>query len=322
MTPEERLRQRARIIRALRTFFDDQDFIEVDTWVAISAPAPEPHIETARVVLQIPNGTSTRYLQPSPEMQMKRVMPNAPRIYQIAPVFRQGDLSPRHTPEFRLLEWYRRGSSWLQLLDDCEGLLRACAAAAGGSTRIDVSRPFLRISMEHAFLEHAGFSILDSLERQALVTRLRERRVHFAHSDSWNDLFHRAFLTLVEPKLARLAQPFFLHGYPAPLQMYSRLSPEDPRMSERFELYVGDMELANGYGELVNPDATRARFAGDAEARREAQLQPYPIDEKFFDALGRLPDSAGIALGVDRLLMLMMGADHIDAVAAVPWSQA
>ena len=119
MTPEERLRQRARIIRAIRAFFDDQDFVEVDTWVAISAPAPEPHIETARVALQVPNGTSTRYLQPSPEMQMKRVMPFAPRIYQIASVFRQGDLSRRHTPEFRLLEWYRRGAPWTQLLDDC-----------------------------------------------------------------------------------------------------------------------------------------------------------------------------------------------------------
>ena len=322
MSPEERLRLRARIIRAVRAFFDDQDFIEVDTWVAISAPAPEPHIETAKVALQIPNGTATRYLQPSPEMQMKRVMPHAPRIYQIAPVFRQGDLSPRHTPEFRLLEWYRRGAPWTQLLDDCEGLLRACAAAAGGSARIDVSRPFSRISMEQAFRENAGFSILESLERDTLLARLRERKVHFATNDSWNDLFHRVFLTHVEPKLARLSEPFFLYGYPAPLQMYSRLSPEDPRVSERFELYVGDLELANGYGELVDPRATRQRFAADAAARRDTDMQTYPIDERFFTALGELPDSAGIALGVDRLLMLMMGVDHIDAIAAVPWSEA
>jgi lysyl-tRNA synthetase class 2 len=236
MSSEERLRQRARIIRAIRAFFDAQDFIEIDTWVAISAPAPEPHIETPLVTLAVPGGASARYLQPSPEMQMKRVLPKAARIYQIAPVFRQGDLSARHTPEFRLLEWYRCGAPWTQLLDDCEGLLRACAEVAGGTARIDTSRPFLRISMDEAFREHAGFSILEALDDDALRARLRERSIHFAANDSWNDLFHRVFLTHVEPRLARHGQPFFLHSYPAPLQMYSRLSPEDPRESERFEL--------------------------------------------------------------------------------------
>lgn len=322
MSLEERLRQRARIVRAIRAFFDDQDFIEVDTWLAISAPAPEPHIETVRVELLTAQGTHLRFLQPSPEMQMKRVMPHAPRIYQIAPVFRQGDRSERHTPEFRLLEWYRRGAPWTQLLDDCEGLLKVCAKAAGGSARIDVSRPFLRISMEEAFTQHAGFSILEALDDTTLKARLRERTIHFAESDTWNDLFHRVFLTHVEPKLAKLTTPFFLHSYPAPLQMYSRLSPADPRASERFELYMGDLELANGYGEMVDPQGNRARFAADADARRAAGMQTYPTDERFFSALSLLPDSAGIALGVDRLLMLMMGVDHIDAIAAVPWSEA
>lgn len=322
MSLEERLRQRARIVRAIRAFFEDRDFIEVDTWVAISAPAPEPHIETARVELTTPQGKQTRFLQPSPEMQMKRIMPHAPRIYQIAPVFRQGDRSERHTPEFRLLEWYRRGAAWTQLLDDCEGLLRACAEAAGGSARIDTSRPFLRISMDEAFREHAGFSILEALDEPTLKARLRERTIHFVAGDTWNDLFHRVFLTHVEPKLAKLTTPFFLHGYPAPLQMYSRLSPADPRASERFELYVGDLELANGYGEMVDPEGNRARFAADAEQRRQTNMQTYPTDERFFEALRALPDSAGIALGVDRLLMSMMGVDHIDAIAAVPWSEA
>lgn len=326
MNEEFRLRLRARCIRALRNFFDTRGFIEIDTPVAISAPAPEPHIETPKVVLKAGRDDVTRFLQPSPEIMLKRVLSRVPCIYQIAPCFRQGDLSPLHRPEFRLLEWYRRDSTWLTLLDDCEGLMRACAEAVHGTlvipgSGLDLSRPFERITVEEAFLKHAGFSILEAIDKPTLEHRLREHGIHFDPSDTWNDLFHRVFLTRIEPELAKLPVPYFVVDYPAPLQMYSQLKREDPRASERFELYVGGMELANGYGELVRPDDVRLRFNVDASMRQRMGLQKYPTDERFFDALGTLPPSAGIALGVERLLMVIMNASDIDEISALKWTE-
>jgi lysyl-tRNA synthetase class 2 len=326
MDAEARLRLRARIVRAIRCYFDNQGFIEIDTPVAITAPAPEPHIETPCVTLRTTGAEHQRFLQPSPEMLMKRTLVAAPCIYQIAPCFRQGDLSAIHRPEFRLLEWYRRDASWTTLLDDCEGLLRACAMAAYGTTTIpgsnlDLGSPFQRITVEEAFLEHAGFSILQAIDKPTLQHRLREADQHFREDDTWNDLFHRIFLTRVEPALAQGGRPYFLVDYPAPLQMYAQLKQHDLRASERFELYVGGMELANGYGELVQADAARLRFNVDATMRQRAKMQKYPTDDRYFEALGRLPPSAGIALGVERLLLVIMNAGDIDEISAVKWTE-
>jgi elongation factor P--(R)-beta-lysine ligase len=315
----ERMQQRSRIVRAVRRFFDEQDFLEVDTPVALSAPAPEVHLEAPAVELQA-EGRQRRYLQTSPELPMKRLLADLPRIYQIAPAFRDGDFTRLHRPEFRILEWYRRGASWLTLMQDCEGLLRAAAAAAGG--RLDFSKPFLRVSVDDAFREHAGFSILAALEREALAERLRAIGVHFEADDSWDDLFHRVFLTRVEPRLCAAPQPFFLTHYPAPLAALARLSPDDARVAERFELYAGGLELANAFGELTDAAEQRRRFEQDRALRRAlGGRSDYPFDERFFAALRRLPESAGIALGIDRLLMVLLDAKDMDEVAFLPWSE-
>lgn len=324
----ECMQRRARIIAAIRSTFTDMDFIEVDTPVALRAPAPEPHLEAPAVILRAGDEAQRRYLQTSPELPMKRVLVELPRIFQIAPAFRDTDFSPLHRPEFRLLEWYRRDADWTVLMADCEVLLRACAEAAHGATRLtyrgadlDLTVPFPRISVEEAFVEHAGFSILAALERDALAARLRAAHIHFDTNDSWDELFHRAFLTRVEPALLRAPRPFFLTDFPAPLAILARLSPRDARVAERFELYAGGMELANGFGELVDPVEQRRRFVADREVRRAAGKNDYPFDERFFTALAQLPPSAGIALGIDRLLMLLLDAADIDEVAFIPWSQ-
>jgi len=325
----DRMRRRDTVVRAVRTFFWERDFVEVDTPVAITAPAPEPHIEAPRLALQA-DRPLLRYLQPSPELPMKRLLAQGfERIFQIAAVFRDGDHGPLHTPEFRLLEWYRRDAGWETLLDDCEALLRCAARAAGhgdtfdfGGRRVDLRGAFRRLSVDDAFRRAVGFSILDAADPDALRRNLDHLRIPHDPSDSWNDLFHHVFLTSVEPRLLDDERPLFLTDYPAPLASLARLSPEDPRVAERFELYVGGVELANGFGELTDPVEQRRRFERDSALRRSSGLADYPIDERFLAALVDLPPSAGIALGVDRLLMLLLNVETLDAASFIPWSDA
>lgn len=326
-TPQQRWRQRAGVLRAVRRFFEEQDFIEVDTAVAVRAPAPELYIEAPEVVLQSPDGPLTRYLQTSPELPMKRLLAaGLPRIFQLAPVFREGDFSPTHRPEFRLLEWYRRDAEWTALWGDCEGLVRAAARAAGlGDTLryqghdIDLAAPFVRLSVDEAFRRWVGFSVLDCLDPAVLREQLRRADIFHSPDDSWDDLFNRAFVSRVEPALAQEKQPVLLTHYPAPMAALARTSPADSRASERFELYVAGLELANGFGELTDAPEQRQRFAAEAEARRHAGRRNYPLDEHFLAALDALPPSAGIALGFERLLMLVLDAAHIDEVAFIAW---
>lgn len=323
-------RKRARILSEIRTFFSAQDFIEVDTPVILTAPAPEPHIEAAQVKLDLPKGQVTRYLQTSPELPMKRLLAEGlERIFQIAPVFRQADFSPTHRPEFRMLEWYRRAAGWETLLEDCEALLRTCTKAVlgeptirFGNTLIDLNKDFRRITMDEAFLKHAGFSILEQLEPGCLQRKLDELNIHHHPSDTWDDLFHRVFLDKVEPVLLKDPTPLFLTHYPAPLAALARRSPSDPRASERFELYVAGIELANGFGELTCPVEQRRRFEADRAWRVKQGMYDYPLDERFLKALETLPPSAGIALGVDRLIMLLLNAQNIKEISLIAWEDA
>lgn len=322
--------KRATILRSIRRFFDEQDFLEVDTPVLLTAPAPEPQIEAPKVSMDAPTGRATRFLQTSPELPMKRLLAaGLKRLYQIAPVFREGDFSPTHRPEFRMLEWYRRGASWNTLLGDCEELLRQCAEDLFGTTQfqhggqnIGLAAPFRRVTMDEAFCEFAGFSILEYLEPTQLRQKLDELELHHHPSDTWDDLFHRVFLQRVEPQLLADSSPLFLTHYPAPLASLARQSPKDTRVSERFELYVGGIELANGFGELTCPIEQRRRFELDRATRVAQGMHDYPFDERFFTALEHLPPSAGIALGVDRLIMLLLNASDLKQIALIPWEHA
>ena len=325
-----RCRRRSQIIRGVRTFFESRDFIEVDTYITCHAPAPELHIEAVPVRFDVgpggPTAAAARFLQTSPELPMKRLLAaGVPRIFQIAPVFRDGDFSPRHRPEFRLLEWYRRDASWAALWDDCEALLTAVADGRShlkyqGRT-FDMRPPFLRLTVDAAFRQWAGFSILEHLDTAALRAALQKRQIYCTATDTWDDLFNRVFVGLCEPKLAALSQPVFLTHYPAPMAALAQACPADPRTAERFELYVGGIELANGFGELTHAATQRTRFTQEQTARALAKKRSYPLDERFLSALEDLPPSAGIALGIERLLMLLCDAANIDDVVCIPWTQ-
>ncbi len=210
-------------------------------------------------------------------------------------------------------------------MDDCERLLASCIGTLKGlgfdSPIADTRFPLPRVPVEHAFEQHAGFSVLGHLDRDSLYRRVIGLGLRPAEDDRWDDLFHRVFLDRVEPALLAEHADFFLTHYPAPLASLARLAPDDRRVAERFELYVGKVELANGFGELVDEPEQRRRFAQERELRPHAGKARYPIAERFLHGLATLPPSAGIAMGFDRLILTCLGGDDLDDVAFLPWAE-
>ena len=271
------LKLRAAVIAKTRGFFDSLGFIEVDTPVRIPAPAPEPHIDCPR--------SGERFLRASPELQMKKLLAaGMDRIYQIGPCFREGERGRRHAEEFTMLEWYRTNASYIDILHDMESLI--CAI-------LGHKPPFERITVEDAYLKWAGWNPLESFDQ---------------------DRFDFDMALKIEPNLPK--EPVFLIDYPREAASLSRLKEGDPRVAERWELYVGGMELANAFSELVDPVEQRRRFEAARSERRTLGEADYPLDEDFLDALSSMPPSGGVALGIDRLVMLSAGLNDIALVRA------
>jgi elongation factor P--(R)-beta-lysine ligase len=300
------LRARARALHAVRDFFEARAFVEVDTPAMVPSPGLDLHLDA----FEVPGGG---YLITSPEYQMKRLLAGGvPRCFQVCHAFRKGEVGQRHNPEFTLLEWYRAFAPVEAVIADTEALVRHVARALGepGSTSLDVSglrvaldAPFERLAVADAFARFAGVAPDDAI----------------ALASSDEDRFFRLLVEAVEPALARIPHPVFLVDYPAPFASLARLSPRDPRVAERFELYVAGVELCNGFGELTDPAEQRARLIHDQDERRRRGLPVYPLDERFLGALEEgMPPSAGNALGLDRLIAVCMGTDAIGAVTAFP----
>ncbi|MFA7348652.1 MAG: EF-P lysine aminoacylase EpmA [Desulfurivibrionaceae bacterium] len=290
------LRLRAVLIQALRTFFIDRGYLEVETPIRIPALAPEAYIE--------PITSEGWFLQTSPELCMKRLLAaGIPRIFQICKCFRKGERGDRHLPEFTMLEWYAAESDYRDLMADCEALLRHLAAAMGKGgvlewqgRRIELGPEWERITVAEAFQRYAPCTVEEALAQ---------------------DRFDEMLVEYVEPHLGMVI-PTFLCDYPAALGALARLSPADSTVAERFELYVAGLELANGFSELVDPVEQRARFLAEQETIRRQGRNPGLMPEPFLVELVEMPSAAGIALGVDRLVMLFGGADNIDQVVAFP----
>ena len=313
------LRRRVSLIRAARGFFERRGYTEVETPYAVPAPGEEVHLRVFRTAREHPDGrVEPLWLHTSPEFAMKRLLvAGAGPIFQLARVWRNGEGSDLHAPEFTMLEWYRPGASMHDLMDETEALLRAVlppvASCRGVST--DLSR-FERLSVAEAFDRWVGVDVLASAEdapalAAAARTRLRE-------GETWEDLFFRLLLERVEPHLGR-ARPAFLTHWPAAQAALARRDPVDPRVAERFELFVCGIELANAFVELTDPVEQRARFLADRARRHAAYGPDWPLDEDFLAALAQgMPPSAGIALGFDRLAMIASGAARIGQVLWLP----
>ncbi len=271
------LRARAALLAKIRRFFDGRGFVEVETAVRIPAPAPEPHIDCP--------ASGAWFLRASPELQMKKLLAaGMERIYSIGPCFREGERGRRHSEEFTMLEWYRANAGYLDILEDMESLV-------GGILGIEA--PFARITVEEAYVRWAGWNPLESFDQ---------------------DRFDFDMATKIEPNIPEGA--VFLMDYPKEAASLSRLKAEDPRVAERWELYVDRMELANAFSELVDPAEQRRRFEEARSLRRSLGEADYPLDEEFLSSLSLMPPSGGVALGVDRLVMLATGLKDISQVRA------
>lgn len=285
-----RLEERARIVQTIRAFFIARGFLEVETPHRVPANAPEFHIDAVTA--------EGWFLHTSPEICMKRLLAAGyPKLFQICRVWRGGERGGRHLPEFTMLEWYRSGADYTALMNDCEELIRALAPEGippVQGEKIDLSPPWERLTVAEAFDRYASVRLDEAL-----------------HADRFDEVIALE----IEPKLGR-DRPTFLCDYPAPLGALARRKPQNPAVAERFELYIAGVELANAFSELTDPDEQRERFMQDEEARRGAGKTPYPLPAKFLAELAVLPAAAGIALGLDRLVMLLTGAGSIDEVVA------
>ena len=291
---DNNLRQRAVIIRSIRDFFVSRGFLEVETPQRIPANAPEEHIEPFR--------SGAHYLHTSPELCMKRLLCRGHgKIFQICRCWRSDERGRRHVPEFTMLEWYRADSDYRDLMRDCGELLSWVGKACQTAGHAPAGNQF------------GAFS-----ETPEQIT-VREAFVRFAARDMEaavrDGSFDEVMVTLVEPALSTSA-PVILMDYPAQMAALARLKQDDPSVAERFELYAGGLELANGFSELNDPIEQRARFEEANSRRIELGSAPLPFPEPFLRELAAMPRSAGIALGVDRLVMLCTGAERIDDVLA------
>lgn len=293
---------------AIRRFFDDLGFLEVETPIAVTSPGLEPHLFAFETVAVGPDESrSPLYLHTSPEYAMKKLLgEGVGHIYQLARVFRNGERSRTHAREFTMLEWYRAPGSLVEIMEDVEALIACVASTLKGPWR---PRRFERVSVSEAFARVGladPLGIASSSELGRVLGFGRE-------GDSWDDVFFRAFLSRVEPSFPSDAITI-LYGYPAHMAALARIDPADPRRALRFEVYAGSMELGNAFGELTDPVEQRARFEDDLRVRALAGAPAYPIDEDLLAALPKIGDAAGIALGVDRLMMLCLGVASIDDV--------
>ena len=326
------LMTRARVLAAIRAFFAERGYVEVETPALQVSPGLEPHLQAfATTLIEPGEGPRPRFLHTSPEFAMKKLLvAGVPRLFQLAHCFRNAERSSTHHPEFTMLEWYCAGASYRDLMAECEALLRAVLAAGGGSRFVwqgraaDPAAPWLRLSVAEAFQRFCGIDLLATApDPQApslalLADAARPLGLAPHPGDDWEDLFFRLFLERIEPHLG-IGAPTILYDYPVSMAALARAKPEDARLAERFELYVCGLELANAFGELTDAAAQRQRFLADQEAKRRRYGEAYPIDEDFLAALAHgMPESAGIALGLDRLVMLATGADAIEDVLWVP----
>jgi len=325
------LARRARVTAFLRRWFEAKDFIEVQPAALQASPGNETHLHGFKTALILPDGSARdAYLHTSPEFAMKKLLAaGETRIYALTGVFRNRERTALHAPEFSMLEWYRTDAPLERLVEDCIALTALAAHVAGAKTFVFRGReanpfePPELLTVRDAFLRYAGVDIYDSLpiggspDVQTLAFQARGRDLRVAPDDSWSDIFSRLLSQLVEPNLG-IGRPTVLHAYPTSEAALARVSPDDPRVAERFEFYCCGVELANAFHELIDPAEQRRRFLADMEEQQRIYGVSAPIDEDFLLALAEMPDACGAALGFDRLVMLATGAVSVEAVQWTP----
>lgn len=339
---------RSSVVRAIRAYFDNQDFLEVHTPRLVGLPGQEPYLDPMWTTVHGPSNqpasqplSSQAALITSPEYAMKKLLGQGfDKIYDLGPCFRDGEpWDGTHDPEFLLLEWYRRDAGLEELMRDTEEMIGSVSRSmldTGYTIPDTLLKPFRRLSVPDAMKQYANVD-LDPLldDREALAEVVKQHGHTVTMNDSWDDLFFKIFLSEVEPKLGWSSeplildtrysihdtpsfQPTFLYNYPASMAALARKDPTDPRYALRTELYIGNLELANGFAELCDPKEQRARFEEERELRQSLGKNTWDIDERFLTSLPGMGNAAGIAFGVDRLVMLLAGIDSISDLMPIP----
>ncbi|MGZ3397994.1 MAG: EF-P lysine aminoacylase EpmA [Caulobacteraceae bacterium] len=325
------LEARGRIRAAVRRWFEERAFVEVETAALQVSPGNEAHLHGFRTRLEGPDGSDALlFLRTSPEFACKSLLAAGERrIFELGKVWRNRERGPLHHPEFTLLEWYRAEETYEALMIDSALLLALAAEAAG--TRILAWRdrrcdPFLqpeRLTLAEAFDRFAGMDLLSTVttggetDRDSLAAGARTAGVRIADDDTWSDIYSKTLVQRIEPNLG-MDRATLLCEYPIVEAALARPKASDPRVAERFELYACGVELANAFGELTDPAVQRRRFKAEMAEKARVYGDRYPIDAAFLAALGHMPEASGAALGFDRLVMLASGAEHIEQVIWSP----
>ena len=322
---------RGKIKSALRAHFEDQGFVEVECGALQVSPGNEAHIHAFATEWRKPDASRTPFfLHTSPEFACKKLLAaGEEKIFEFARVFRNRERGDLHAPEFTMLEWYRARASYDVVQADCLDILKRAGEIAGTGTltwrgrSCDASAVPQRLNVAEAFQIHAGIDLAATLspkgegDRYHLAAKARRAGIDVAESDGWSDIFSKVLVARVEPKLG-IGEPTLLYEYPRCEAALARATPHDPRFAERFELYACGVELANGFGELTDPVEQRARFVAEMDEKQRIYGDRYPLDEALLDALARMSETSGVALGFDRLVMLAAGAPRIDDVLWTP----
>lgn len=286
----ETIKSRAKITQQIRDFFTNNNFLEVETPIMVDIPGMEPHLSPFET-------TDGKFLNHSPELQMKKLLGQGlERIFNITKVFRSGEKSNTHNPEFTMLEWYRRDADYNDMMTDCENLIT--------SLTDKYKAPFKRKTCQELFQEHLEIDLTSANFKEEAA-----KHTDISQLETWDEIFFKLFLNFIEPNLG--PDPIFVTDYPA---TQAALAKTKGFFAERFELYIDGIELANAFSELTDSTEQRRRLKEEQEERRQMNKTVFPIDEEFLSALDSIPQAAGIALGLDRLMMVLLDKKTIQEV--------
>jgi len=322
---------RGKIKAALRGWFEARGFTEVECGALAVSPGNEAHLHAFATEIVAPGGEArTLYLHTSPEFAAKKLLAaGETKIFDFARVFRNRERGALHAPEFTMLEWYRANESYDVVIADTLALVRAAADTTGidqfafRDRRCDPRAEAERLTVAEAFMRYAGIDLMAALnragegDRAVLVSVAAQAGIAVAEDDTWSDIFSKVLVARIEPELGN-GQPTVLFEYPRCEAALARASAQDARVAERFELYMAGVELANGFGELIDPFEQRKRFEREMAEKERVYGERYPLDEAFLAALAQMPPASGVALGFDRLAMLATGSRNLDDVIWTP----
>jgi lysyl-tRNA synthetase class 2 len=319
-------RTRYMILRHVRSFFDRKHFLEIEAPILTPYPTLDNNIESIDCTLSGPDDSEHRlFLHSSPEHAMKKCLASGSgNIYYLGKVFRNREATRMHNPEFTMAEWYRMDSDYRDIMKDLENLIGGILHAMTGrhsiryqSHQIDLKPPWTELSITEAFGKKLGLSTVDLLDKDSLKKTAAKNSIYFSPDDNWEILFHRLFMEKIEPFLG-LDRPVFVRDFPSEMGLMAKCKNREPEFVERVELYIAGIELANGYSELTDPETQYQRFCRQHKIKEDSGFTGYPIDDELIDALENLTPCSGVALGVDRLIMLFLDKTNIRDVILFP----